>query len=510
MKKIIKKILSFITILSILGIIFLALYILSRIIIFYHTDYGPIDNFFGLLLLTAEGFIAIHSLNFLLGIIRIPTSKYRKENLQYYPSVAVVVAARHEPKEILNKTFITLKLLKYPNKNLYFLDDSSEDIFRKEALEICERHGAKIFSREERHGAKAGIINDFLKQMSEEYIAIFDADQNPMPNFLIKTMPYFEQDPKLAFVQTPQFYTNVSVSPIARGACIQQEIFYGFICANKESSNSMFCCGTNVVFKKKALVSVGGFDESSITEDFATSIKLHLKGHTSIYHNHVLAFGMAPESLPAYFKQQSRWATGSIQVFKKVIKNMIQHPHKLTFIQWWEYLISSSYYFTGIAFFILMMAPILYLLFNIPSFFTLSSIYLTIFIPYFVLVLIIFYGSMYNRKFKIIDLYFGTILGMISFPILIKSIISGLTGKKVKFVVTTKGKADKLPFLSLWPYHIMMILCVLAMLIGSYRLINTTGDHAFAIGVNLFWTLYHFFILSNIHYFNKRPILKNE
>ena len=131
-------------------------------------------------------------------------------------------------------------------------------------------------------------------------------------------------------------------------------VFYEYICEGKGSNDSMFCCGTNVVFRKKALSEVGGLDESTITEDFATSVKLHTNGWKSLYYNHVYAFGMGPENLTGYFKQQFRWAIGTISVLKKIIWQFVTRPFSLTFAQWWEYFLSSSYYLVGFAFFFLM------------------------------------------------------------------------------------------------------------------------------------------------------------
>lgn len=37
------------------------------------------------------------------------------------------------------------------------------------------------------------------------------------------------------------------------------------------------CCGTNVLFRRQALLTVGGFSYGSITEDFLTSCNLAAK-----------------------------------------------------------------------------------------------------------------------------------------------------------------------------------------------------------------------------------------
>ena len=75
---------------------------------------------------------------------------------------------------------------------------------------------------------------------------------------------------------------------------------------------SMFCCGTNVVFRRAALDRVGGFPENSLTEDFELSLGLHEAGWSSSYVPEVLASGLGPEDLASYVSQQHRWARGCV------------------------------------------------------------------------------------------------------------------------------------------------------------------------------------------------------
>lgn len=505
-----ERFLKNIKIFSFVSIIIICFYFLIRILIFSYSDYDFLEKLFGVLLLIGETYMLIHAFGYMIHIFMLGSGKkepIKKEIIPgEEPSVAIVVAARHEPKEVVEGTIVTFKNLDYPNKSIYFLDDSSEQNYKDEADEIAKRHGIKVFRRSERHGAKAGIINDFLKTMTEKYIAIFDADQNPMPHFLNEIIPILEADPKLAFVQTPQFYTNIGESPVAKGSAMQQAIFYEIICEGKNASGSMFCCGTNVVFRRDALLDVGGFQEEFITEDFATSVELHMKGWRSWYYNHVIAFGMGPQTLPAYFKQQSRWAGGTISVFRKVIVSFLKNPFSLSPVQWWEYFLAGSYYFLGWAFFFLMICPIVFLLFNIPSFFLAPEIYLTVYLPYFSLTFLIFFASMKERHYNFKQVYYGLILGTLSFPILMKAALYGLLGKRMSFVITTKGKSETIPFLYLWPYLIMIGLNIAAIVYGIIRL----EDSPYAISVNIFWAFYHLFILSKIFYFNQMPEIGRE
>jgi cellulose synthase (UDP-forming) len=496
--------------LILLALIAIMVYVVTRSVLLGYADYEGFDKVTAFLLLFGEFFIILHGIGYTLNIFR----AYKYQKLQsrpcqiacistgQEPSVAILVAARHEPKHILEDTFISLKNIKYKNKEIFLLDDSSDEKYSKEADELSSELGVRLFRRKSRHGAKAGIINDCLKTLSHKYIAIFDADQNPMPEFLNKLVPIMERDDRLSFVQTPQFYTNIEESRVARAAAFQQAVFYEYICEGKSSQDAMFCCGTNIVFRRQALEEIGGLDESTVTEDFATSIKLHQKKWKSLYYNHVNAFGMAPQNLSSYFKQQYRWANGTISVLKRIIWNFIIRPFSLKPRQWWEYFLSGSYYIVGLAFFILMMFPILYLLLNIPSFFARPEVYFLAFLPYIMLSVGVFYFVLAGRHYTIRDLFLGQLLGGITFSVYLRAAFFSLIGQKTTFGITEKSKGSAIPYIAMWPQLLFLFLNYIAIVWGLNRF---AYEREPAIIINSFWAFYHCLVLSSVFYFNKEP-----
>lgn len=462
------------------------------------------DQVFSFALLFGEIFILVHALGYAIDMVTASRAKDIKERavpeLPFPPPpVAILVAARHEPREVLEETFRSLTNLRYPAKTIYFLDDSSDESYRREAEEITAKFDLKLFRRRERHGAKAGIINDCLKTLAEKYVAVFDADQNPAPSFLTPLIPILEAEPKLAFIQTPQFYSNIEESRVARSAAFQQSVFYEYICEAKGSNESMFCCGTNVVFRREALVSVGGMDELVVTEDFATSVRLHMSGWKSLYYNHVGVFGMGPETLAAYFKQQGRWAKGTIGVFRKIIANFLSHPLRLKPGQWWEYFLSGTYYFVGIVFMTLMLCPVAYLLFNVPSFFLHNEIYLSVFVPYFALSMGIFIFTLRERLYRARDLLLAQVLAYITFPVLALSAVTALFGYQGSFGITMKGKGERLPWITLWPQLTFLFLNLIAFVWGLNRFWYERDS---SVIINCIWAFYHFCIMMGVFYFN--------
>lgn len=498
-----KKIIIFVSYLSIISLFF---YFGLRIYVYYAQSVGVFNSGFGVILIFAEAHSVIQSLGFLSNIIRLrkPGVNYNRKaklNEKNLPSVTVLVPARNEPLEILEKTFICLKSLDYNNKNIIFLDGSDSERL-KENAQLAKKYDITHFVPKTTPKSKAEIVNIALKEIKTEYLSIFDADQNPMPSFLKETMALIEYSKKIAFIQTPQLYTNIANSPIAKAAALQQSIFYENICEGKGSSNSMFCCGTNFLMRTNVLKEVGGFDEKSVTEDFATSVKIHSLGYKSIYYNHVRVFGMAPENLAAYFKQQYRWSAGTVGVVRKLLSETLNGRLKLNLKQIWEYFLSATYYFTGWSFFFLIMSPALYLLFSVPSYFAKPIFYLGSFLPYYILTTTVFYATMKNRNYKIKDVFTGNIMSSLNFPILMQSTISALLNKKLSFQITDKGPGKTLPFLALWPWTIVIAFNLLAFANGFFRF----TENPYAIGVNMFWCFYHVILIANIYRFNESVI----
>jgi cellulose synthase (UDP-forming) len=511
-------------------------YLMVRTALFFIADYEWHEKSLALLLLLAEAFILTHSIGYFLNLFHVITRSKDKPvlrpagELSSYPPVAIIVASYKEPISVVEDTITCFYNLTYPNKHLFFLDDTRYDLpqddpekmqaYRKEVDDLCRRIGVNLFRRKW-HGAKAGMINDFLefidgkekegfdfypladrkREEKEKYVIVFDADMNPFPDFVEPLVAIMESNPRLAFVQTPQYYSNFEYNRVARASGLQQAIFYEYICEGKSAQDAMFCCGTNVIFRREALMDVGGFDESSVTEDFATSLKFHSRGWSSAYQNRVCAFGMGPEDLGGYFKQQFRWALGTVGLFRKIAVAFFRHPTSLPFAKWWEYFLSGTHYFIGWVFLIMAFCPILYLFLGVPTFFARPEIYLLFFTPYIVLSLSLFIGTFQQRGYRFSELLQGILLNAISFPVYMKASALGILGVRGSFGITPKGQSSALSMSGIWPQLVTAILSFGAVIWGLLRLYYER-EPALAILMNTFWCLYHFVILTTVLYFN--------
>ena len=380
----------------------------------------------------------------------------------FTPAVAIYITVTGEPADIVEETVKAATQMDYPNFNVYILNDgfvAKRENWR-EAEEAAEKYGITCLTRQTPGGAKAGNINHAMTKTKEPFIVVFDADHVPVKAFLKKMMGYFI-DQKVAFVQSPQYYKNFEENLVTGGAWEQQELFFGAISKGKNTTNSAFMCGTNMAIRRTALDEVGGMSEFSIAEDFLTSLLIHQKKWKSVYVGEVLASGLSPEDFLSYYKQQFRWARGSLEV---AFKYNPLFRRGLTFSQKVQYLSSASFYVSGVIVLMNAVLPLLYFYVGLEPL-TIGTMTLAlIFIPYILVVLYtIQLTSNFSYTFRALS------FSMSSFPIHIKALWQIMIGKKSGFVVTSKKAIRGNHGYLVAPHLIYIALVVVGVLVAFLR-----------------------------------------
>lgn len=156
-------------------------------------------------------------------------------------TVDVFITCYNEPVELVRETAVAARDIRWGHTT-YILDDGSSPVMRAMAEEIGVGYivRSQNWQGKARH-AKAGNLNNALFQTTGEFLLILDADQIPSPGILHRTLGYF-RDPKVAFVQTPQWFYNV---PPGDPFGSQAPLFYGPIQQGKDGWNAAFFCGSN-------------------------------------------------------------------------------------------------------------------------------------------------------------------------------------------------------------------------------------------------------------------------
>ncbi|MER3409519.1 MAG: hypothetical protein C4306_05315 [Thermoleophilia bacterium] len=297
--------------------------------------------------------------------------------------VAILVPTYNEPAEILRATLLgALAVRHQPRPDVWVLDDGDRAWVRDMAREL----GARYLSRPApRLHAKAGNLNYALAHVQAEFLLVLDADHVPFPHFLERTLGYFA-DPTVALVQSPQSFFNRSFQHPRRAdnpLLNEQSLFYDVICPGKDRHNAAFWCGSSAVLRRSALLAVDGVATDTVVEDTHTAMKLHQAGWKSVYHDEVLAVGLAPEEVHAFLTQRGRWARGCYQLLRKDNPLLARG---LSLRQRLHYFSSVSHYWEGPQRLISSIVPPLVLLTGVYPLTADPPLYLTLFLPQLVLV----------------------------------------------------------------------------------------------------------------------------
>ena len=236
------------------------------------------------------------------------------------PLVDVFVCTYNEERSILERTIIGATGMEYANYRVWVLDDGRRPWLQKLAGEL----GCQYLTRADNVHAKAGNINNALRHVSQlpappQFISILDADFVPLPQFLSRALCLF-RDPAVGIVQTPQHFinpdpiqTNLAASEVWPD---EQRFFFEVVLPSKDAWGTAFCCGTSSLIKFDALTKIGGFPTNSVTEDYLLTLRMKEAGHTTVYLNEPLTFGLAPEGLKEYITQRGRWCLGFMQIVR--------------------------------------------------------------------------------------------------------------------------------------------------------------------------------------------------
>lgn len=479
-------------------------YFLFRVVTTLQVLFGTYtipDQLIVLLFFCSETFILMRAIGYFINVHLAETHTPTSPSFvsQATPAVTILIPTAGESTTVLQKTLTAARYVDYPNKRILLIDgnkdQSSSPAF---ALSQVYEDIDYFFVPEPRHGAKAGAINEALKQIRSPYIAILDADYRMGRNFLKRIIPKLEQDPAITFVQTPQFYGNISESLTSRAAQLQQTFFYEHISEGKSLSGAMFMCGTNLVIRTKPFRDIGGFVENSITEDFATSIKLIAAGHHGVYDGTTAAYGEGPPNLQEHFRQQYRWARGTVGTFLHNLPTLLNPASRFTLAQRWEYILSGTHYFVGPIWIILATLPVFYINFHVPVSFAQPIWYLTAYIPYATITLLFLFSTLLSRQYRRFDWLQAESLTFLTLPVYTKACIDALLGRKASFQVTKKeADVDTVPPL-FWPLmSVFTAIYVFTLISGILQLFHPTVDRL-SLAINVFWVLYHLYIAYNL------------
>ena len=262
--------------------------------------------------------------------------KYRKNatkepfsRFELLPRVTIQLPIYNE-RYVVERLIDEVTKIEYPRELLQIqvLDDSTDDT-HAHADALCARYQALGFPieylhRTDRQGFKAGALAEGLKTATGDFVAVFDADFVPPPDFLLKTIHYFA-DPTVGVVQTRWSYLNRDYNFLTE---VEAMLLDGhFILEHGARSRAGYFFnfnGTAGILRRRMIDDAGGWQADTLTEDSDLSYRAQLKGWRFVYVPGLDCPSELPVEMHGFQVQQSRWAKGLTQVAKKILPQVVR------------------------------------------------------------------------------------------------------------------------------------------------------------------------------------------
>ena len=246
-----------------------------------------------------------------------------------WPRVTVQLPIFNE-RYVIERLVEAISRFDYPREllDVQVLDDSTDET-QQVARACVERFAAQGFSisyihRSSRAGYKAGALENGLKTARGEFVAIFDADFLPSPDFLRLSIPYF-QDPKIGMVQARWTYLNRDYSLLTQVETILLDGHFVVEHGARSRRGTFFNFnGTAGVWRRETIGDAGGWQHDTLTEDTDLSYRAQLKGWRFLYLSHIECASELPVDMNGFKTQQARWAKGLMQTAKKILPKVMK------------------------------------------------------------------------------------------------------------------------------------------------------------------------------------------
>jgi cellulose synthase/poly-beta-1,6-N-acetylglucosamine synthase-like glycosyltransferase len=395
---------------------------------------------------------------------------------------------------VMERLLDNISKIAYPTSKLEIqvLDDSTDDSVHDTAKRIAalQETGLDIqhIRREDRQGYKAGALKEGLKIAKGDFIAIFDADFLPDPDWLKKTVIYFK-DEEIGVVQTRWGHINRDYSTLTRIQAFALDAHFTLEQVGRNAKGHFINFnGTAGIWRKECILDAGNWEGDTLTEDLDLSYRAQLKNWKFKYLEDVETMAELPVVISAARSQQFRWNKGGAENFRKTVVNLVTAknvPFKTKFHGVMHLLNSSMFLFVFLV--ALLSIPMLYIknsyghlgwIFEATSFFIVSTIIL--FVCYWFTYKSI-QGSSFDNFVDYIKLFFTFFSVALGFSLHnTVAVLEGHMGKRSEFVRTPKfninnltdsWKGNKYLVTKLSPNMILEFALMIYFLFGMYSAI---------------------------------------
>ena len=383
--------------------------------------------------------------------------KYNFSNSEEIPYVTIQLPLYNE-MYVVKRLLENIAKIEYPLDKLEIqvLDDSTDESIKTNAAQVLElqKTGLNIvhITRKNRAGYKAGALKEGLKIAKGEFIAIFDSDFMPKPDWLLQTVPYFK-NPKIGVVQTRWGHINRNYSLLTQIQAFALDFHFILEQVGRNFGKHFINFnGTAGIWRKECIMDAGNWSGDTLTEDLDLSYRAQMKKWDFKYLENVETPAELPVVISAARSQQFRWNKGAAENFQKNYSKILFDKSLTTGTKFhgFFHLLNSSMFLVVLLLAILSV-PVLYIkntnpqfigYFNVIAFFAIST--LIFFVCYWVTYAKI-HGKGIKSFFKFIGMFFTFFSIAMGFSVHNSlAVLEGHFGKKSEFIRTPKFNINSL------------------------------------------------------------------
>lgn len=384
---------------------------------------------------------------------RKPASEKKPNGFETWPRVTVQLPVYNE-RYVVQRLIDAAMALDYPHDRIEIqvLDDSTDDTTHMiaEAVDKYQSLGRDIkhVRRSDRSGFKAGALAGGLTTCSGEFVAIFDADFVPRPDFLLQCIPHFT-DRKIGLVQSRWEHLNEDHSILTRMQAFGLNAHFTVEQGGRHAGNHFINFnGTAGVWRKTCIEDAGGWASDTLTEDLDLSYRAQLAGWKFHFIEELGAPAELPATMNALKTQQFRWTKGAAECARKNLIKVIKAPMNWSTKIHATFHLMNSFLFVCILATAILSVPLLVIKEQYPEFKNLFY-YGTFFITSLLILTVFYWVSFVHRETKPklktflvrFPLFLSVSMGMSLHNAV--AVIEGLAGKKSPFIRTPKFNIDK-------------------------------------------------------------------
>lgn len=420
------------------------------------------------------------------------------------PRIAIIIPTWSEPVWMVEKTIVSTLNQNYAEGRMTIIltDDSHnpgmqimlftlQNIFPNAEL-IYNTPKAKGSPLRQGEG-KAGNLNSALDLISGrddiQYIETRDADDlvGDM-NFLRESLGQLEHNNKLAYVQTIKRVKSMKGDPFGN----QESLFYRSLMLSKNSARTVFPCGSGLVWRKEAILSIGGFPTWNIVEDFQSGIDALRAGWESMFIPIVGAVGqVSPEDIPNVFKQRGVWALDAFRYFFWGKKDGLNLRQRLHFAE------PTIFYTTSILFFFQAIFPLITLYYGVYPIAAHPFTYFIYQTPWILSVFLLISSLERDQGLKPKEVIRSFQIAFGIGPVFLKSLFLSLIygpDKKPKYVVTRKNVKNGIYLFKVLPQITLILLFIFGIGIEviSAESVNEVDF------ITILWALFYIYAFQRI------------